>query len=172
MTSKKTPSPLSEVFQSFRRRGLKFAAVSIISTIVSQSALFFFITISSNLNRRELGWIAANIAAVIVGTVPSFILSKKWVWEKNDRTRFFSQVAPFFMISFVGLIFSTLLVGLASIFFSTPIVANLANLVGYGILWVFRFTILDRFIFSGSTPEKQDSHKPTSLQMENHPTKK
>ena len=96
--------------------------------------------------------VPANILANVVATVPSYALNRRWVWGKSGKSHFWREVAPFWILSFVGLAFSSLAVWLAGEFArshglhhgATALLVNLANLMSFGILWIVKFVIYNK----------------------------
>ena len=58
--------------------------------------------------------VAANVVANVVATVPSYVLNRRWVWGRGGRSHFWREVMPFWVLSFIGLAFSSPPVWLAS----------------------------------------------------------
>ena len=90
---------------------IKYAGVSVISTIVSQVTLFLVFGVFHLMSE-----VPANILANVLATVPSYALNRRWVWGKSGKSHFWKEVAPFWILSFVGLAFSSLAVWLAGDF--------------------------------------------------------
>ncbi len=61
-------------------------------------------------------------------------------------------MVPFWGLTFAGLILSTLFVAIASQWSDSTVVVSLANLAGFGVLWVAKFVILDAVLFNTHTP--------------------
>ncbi len=62
------------------------------------------------------------------------------------------QVLPFWAITFAGLVVSTLFAAVADRIFGAGIAVNIASLIGYFIVWVAKFFLLDR-LFGAPTVE-------------------
>jgi hypothetical protein len=60
-----------------------------------------------------------------------------------------TEVLPFWVITLIGLILSTICAHFADLWFESPIAVNVANAVGFGVVWVFKFVFLDRVMFGG-----------------------
>jgi putative flippase GtrA len=138
------------IVQRFRGKALRYVSVSVFGTVTTQALLW--------LTHGKLGWsgVAANIFSVTITAVPCYFLSRYWIWGKNDRNRFWGEVVPFWGLTLAGLILSTLFVAIASQWSDSTIVVSLANLAGFGVLWVAKFLILDEVLFNTHTPA--DAH--------------
>ena len=133
----------------FERRPIRYGMVSAISVVVGQSILLLCVVV--------LDWppVAANVTTVAIGAIPSYLLNRAWVWERRGGHDLGREVVPFWMMSFLGLGFSTLFVYLASRWTDAPLASSAANLLGFGILWVAKYFFLDAVLF-GDT----DEHDP------------
>jgi putative flippase GtrA len=144
----------SEVVRNVRARvgakHLRYAMVSAIAVPVSQVVL-----ITAHSVFGWAGW-QANILAVSVGCVPSYVLNRYWVWNKRSANRFWSEVAPFWGMAVLGLVFSTLLVHAADQWWESTLAVSAANLVAFGSLWVVKFLVLDRYLFGVPVIETPD----------------
>jgi putative flippase GtrA len=126
---------------------IKYASVSLISTVVSQVALILLFGVF-----HVLSEVPANIVASVLATIPSYALNRRWVWGKSGKSHFWKEVAPFWILSFVGLAFSSLAVWLAGEFarnhhlhhFGTAVLVNVANLLSFAILWIVKFVIYNK----------------------------
>ena len=120
---------------------LRFAGVSVVALVVTQGTLFLL--------NGVFGWpgVAANLVAVCVAAVPAYLLNRAWVWEKNGRHSVRGEIVPFWTYNLLGLLFSTMLVALADAWFGTTWSVQLANLVGFGVLWVGKFLFLEKVLF-------------------------
>ena len=139
---------------------IKYAGVSVISTIVSQVTLFMTFGVW-----RVLSEVPANILANVVATVPSYYLNRRWVWGKGGRSHLWREVVPFWVLSFIGLAFSSLAVYLAGDFArhhglshaTTTLLVNAANLFSFAILWIVKFVIYNK-LFHIDPIEYEEHH--------------
>jgi putative flippase GtrA len=130
-------------------RLLRCMGVSVISTTVSLSVLAAA-TVGFGLE----AWIA-NMLATAVATVPSYHLNRRWTWGRRDASDLWREVMPFWVLSFAGLVLSTLAVAITdgvlhSSHVSQPlstVIVLLAHLSGFGLLWIAQFVLLDRVLF-------------------------
>jgi putative flippase GtrA len=129
------------------RRLIRYGSVSAISTATSLVVLGLLVGLAS------FPAIWANVIAPSIGTVPSFELNRRWVWAQRGRRSLLGQAAPFVLLSFAGLLTSTVAVHLASAATSDTTrllhttAVELANVAAYGVLWVFQFVVCDRILF-------------------------
>lgn len=124
------------------RKPILYSAVSVVAVITSQITL----VICHALLGMSAEW--SNIIAVAAGTIPSYELNRSWVWGKTSKSHLWKEVVPFWVLSFVGLVFSTIVVSLAIDWWSdTTLVVQGANLAAFGILWVGKFLLLHYVLF-------------------------
>jgi len=130
------------------RKLVKYSMVSLVSIMVSQitQLVAFFLTHNG---------VLSSVTAVAVGTVPSYELNRRWTWKKNGPSHVWREIVPFWVMSFVGLVFSTVCVYFAEQWAEdrdltkarTALLLNLASLSAFGILWVGKFVIINRLLF-------------------------
>lgn len=131
------------------RKLLRYSAVSVIATTTSLTVLGVLVSTRT----LSPGW--ANLVATAVGTVPSFELNRRWVWGREGRSSFATEIGPFCAITFAGLALSTVAVSLTSAWIDThgidgamrTLLVQFANLAAFGAVWVAQFVILDRILF-------------------------
>lgn len=135
-------SGLIELAKTKGRKPLLYSAVSVIAVLTSQITL----VICHALLGMSAEW--SNVVAVAAGTVPSYSLNRSWVWGKTKKSHLWREVVPFWVMSFIGLVFSTVVVSLATKWFKdTTVVVQAANLAAFGTLWVGKFLILHYVLF-------------------------
>lgn len=128
-------------------RLVRYSAVSVVSTSTSLATLGGLV----GLVGLPPTW--SNVIATGVGTVPSFELNRRWVWNQAGRRSVMGQVVPFALFSFVGLVVSTVAVGFVSgrtagwSQLARTVAVLAANVASYGSLWVVQFQLLDRVLF-------------------------
>lgn len=125
----------------------RYAAVSGVSTVVSQSVLATLVA------TRATGAVWANVIATIIGTIPSFELNRRWVWGKRGRRSLGTEMVPFAVLAAAGLALSTLAVAMASHHVehwstaSRTLAIQLASLTAFGIVWLIQFVMLEKVLF-------------------------
>ena len=135
---------------------------SAVGVIGTQILLFGFLHI--------LDWkpVLSNFIAVTLMSVPVFLLNKHWVWGKRGRAHMRREVLPFWLFTVAGWLLSTLMVIL--VVKATRTDANpdgnkyavqMANIVGFGILWVLKYLFLDKIMFGTDhhTPYDEDEEQ-------------
>lgn len=140
-SQKTTAPPVTHVGKNYVKKVSRFLIVSAFNVAVGQSVLI--------LAHSWLRWpfAASNVAAVTVSAGPAYILTRYWVWEKRTKNHVIKEVLPFWGLAFFGLIVSTIAAGIANTYTDAQIVLNLVNLLSFGVIWIFKFFILDRFMF-------------------------
>ncbi len=99
------------------------------------------------------GYTVATLLVAAVVTVPNFFANKHFVWRVTSRENLRSQVLVFWVAMMLGVALATLFT-----YFVENAMANqtvlirgasvcFAQLLGFGIVWVGRFLILDRWLF-------------------------
>ncbi len=127
------------------RKALRYAVVSVISVVVSQVTLFALFA--------GFHWTArsANVAACVVGGVPSYYLNRRWTWGKRGRSHLWREVAPFWIVALASLVVSTVVadlaeaqaVEIASSRMAQGLIVNAAIIATYGVIWVAKFLLLN-----------------------------
>ncbi len=130
------------------RRFARYASVSAISTVTTLSVLGVLVGVI------EFPPTWSNVIAVGVGTVPSFVLNRRWVWRYNGPRSPWRQALPYCALSLAGLFLSTLSVHLAAeATLGSPRLVHtgaveVANFASYGALWLVQFVLCDRVLFN------------------------
>jgi putative flippase GtrA len=135
------------------RRFLRYGSVSAISTATSLLLLGVLVGV--------VGFPAiwANVIATAVGTIPSFELNRRWVWAQSGQRSLLRQALPYVLLSFAGLVISTVAVHVASDATAHAsravhtVAVELANVTAYGALWMVQFALCDRILFRPSADE-------------------
>lgn len=143
-------NPLKTTLKTVRAKGAKFAAVSVLATLVSQAFLFIFVKVFSAVwpQQPSLAWGVSNVIAVTLGAIPSFHLSRRWVWgQQKGGVSFKKEVVPFWGFSFLGLVASTASVVIVSKITDVTLAANLANIAAFMSLWVIKLVVFEKRVF-------------------------
>lgn len=123
------------------RRLLRFGAVSAVVTPATLVILWLL--------HAAAEWPAwqANLTAVSAGAVPAYVLNRYWVWGRSGRNRLWGEVVPFWALTLSGGAASTLAVDAAAGRWDNSGLLVLVNLGTYGLLWLFKFFVLDRLVW-------------------------
>jgi putative flippase GtrA len=137
-----------------RRKQIRYLVASAASLTVAQAVLAVTYGIA--------GWTAmtANVASFVVATAFAYVIQRRWTWRRNDRSNLWREVVPFWAIAGVGLAASTIAVRVAAGFAQENVASRLvqtlalvaASTATYGVLWVAKFLILERYLFGRATP--------------------
>jgi putative flippase GtrA len=130
------------------KKAIKYTLVSVISVIVTQIALLV-------LQLLHVDPVPANLAACTIGGVPSYYLNRRWAWGKSGKSHMWKEVVPFWTMNFVGIAFSTWSVAVADHWGQAHVdthlmrsmVVNAANLGSFGVLWIGKFLVFNKFMF-------------------------
>lgn len=146
-----SPPALAELARTpTGRKALRYSAVSVVSIVVSQLALFVTFDV---MHLADAAW--CQVIATAAGTVPAYTLNRYWAWGRRGRSDLLREVLPFWGIAFVGLAFSTYAVDLAvelgrhigASHLGIGLLAQAASLGSFGLLWVGKFILLNRVLF-------------------------
>ncbi|MEL7209898.1 MAG: GtrA family protein [Actinomycetota bacterium] len=132
------------------RRIVRYSAVSAISFPLTQVVLLICLV------GFDLSGAVSNVIAVTLVAIPAYILNRYWVWGKNSKNSFTTEVLPFWGITLLGMILSTACAYYADRWFESPFAINVANALGFGVVWVFKFFLLDSWMF-GDGSDSEDA---------------
>ena len=103
-----TPAALLDRLTRGRgEKALRYSAVSVVGVVITQTLL---VLLAGILNITP---VVANLIAVTTSAIPVFLLNKRWVWGKGGRARVRREVLPFWALTLLGLVISTVLVAIA-----------------------------------------------------------
>ncbi len=142
------------------RRAIRYSATSLICVAITQVLLFGFT--SKSLLHWSPGW--GNLSAVMLTSIPAFILNKRWVWGKRGKAHMRREVIPFGVFTLAGWILSTVMVVLVTNATEGQsyhqIAIQGANIAGFGVLWVLKYLFLDKIMFG------EHHHTPYDVDIE------
>ena len=131
------------------RKLVRYSMVSVVAVAISQAVLAVCYGV--------LDWSArvANITAVCVSAVPAYYLNRAWAWGKRGRSHLLKEIVPFWAMALLGLVLSTWATDAAESYavarWSSRLVQTVivmaASLAAFGVLWVAKFAILNRYLF-------------------------
>lgn len=148
------------------RRAIRYTATSLIGVGLTQILLIIFLHL--------LGWrpVISNFTAVVLTSVPAFLLNKYWVWGIRGRAHMRREVIPFWLFTVAGWALSTLAVVIIVKITRTPtnpngskIAVQAASVLGFGVLWILKYVFLDKIMFGHEgehihhTPYDEDAER-------------
>jgi putative flippase GtrA len=120
---------------------LKYSMASVVAVSVGQPVFWLF--------DGALGWdaIPANLVSVSVGAVPNYLINRRWTWHQTGRNRLWGEVVPFWVMSALGMILSLIAVNYADNRWDSTVINSIAQLSGFGVLWIAKFLVLDKVMW-------------------------
>lgn len=132
------------------RRWWRYGVTSAAATLISETALLALY------GDRLLGATAAAVVATAMGSVPSYLLSRYWIWPDANRKRAERQVLGYWTIAFASLAASS--VGTSVAASHAPaghlahlLVVGIAYVGMYGALWIVKFFLYQSTLFRPRT---------------------
>lgn len=126
------------------QRWWRFGWVSVMNIAITQTLLQCFYRFTS------LGAAWSNILAVGLSAIPGFLVMRRWVWGKVGNHSVTREIIPFWAYTFAGLALSTIAVAYVEDRWESALAVSLANIGAFGVLWVTKFLLLDRWMFASS----------------------
>src|SRR5262245_32073118 len=123
------------------RKLFKYSVASGTGVVVDVTVLVFCSTVLG------LPKMTSHLIAVCVSSIPNYLINRAWTWQQTGKDRLWSEVVPFWVMAFLGLGLSTLFVAYANHRWDTTLATTLANLSGFGVLWVLKFLVLDKLMW-------------------------
>lgn len=120
---------------------LRFGMASVVGIVITQALIVAFYGV------LELNATVANVLAVVLSAIPVFILNKRWVWGQLGPARIRREILPFWGFTLLGLVLSTVLVTVVDDHTERTWPVMLANICGFGLVWVAKFLFLDSVVF-------------------------
>jgi putative flippase GtrA len=137
------------------RKQLRYAAVSVVFVPLGQvliqllGATVFKSTVDGV---TEVNWVGASVSSAAILTIPNFFANKMLVWKNTSRDNLRTQIVVFWVAAMLGVSFATGLTFLVDWMIEShgwleKVAVFFAQLAGFGIVWLGRYVILDRWIF-------------------------
>jgi putative flippase GtrA len=89
----------------------------------------------------------SHLIAVFTSSVPNYLINRSWTWQQKGKNRLWAEVVPFWTMAVLGLILSTIFVAYATDRWDTTFATTVANLSGFGVLWLLKFLVLDKLMW-------------------------
>ncbi len=143
------------------RKKLRYAGVSVVFVPLGQICIQLLGRFSFDRDYTK-----ASLASAAILTLPNFFANKYFVWRDTNRDSLRTQVIVFWIAAMLGVTFATTLTWLVEkeVADKSALIESgavfLAQLLGFGLVWVGRFLVLDRWIFKAThqgvepTPEE------------------
>lgn len=120
---------------------IRFAAVSAITVPLGLALLWIFLEVA------EWRPLVANLVAVVIATIPNYLLNRYWVWNKRGKNSVTRELAPYWIMAVLGALLSSLLIWIADQFTDATLVFLAANFIAFGVVWVLKFFVLEKYLF-------------------------
>jgi Na+/melibiose symporter-like transporter len=143
------------------RKKIRYAGVSVVFVPLGQGLIQIF--------GLFMTFTTASLVTAAILTLPNFFANKLYVWRVTSKENQRTQIAIFWVAAMLGVTFATSLTwGVEQLTADQgEIVKRLAvfvaQLTGFGIVWVGRFLVLDRWLFRlthhGREPSPVEEHE-------------
>jgi putative flippase GtrA len=137
---------------------IRYSMVSVISTGVSLAVLALVFGVF-----HIWGEVGSTVFANVVASVPSYFLTRNWVWGKTGRSHLVKEIIPFWTMSALGIAFS--IIGAAAAkhlgtrlglsHFEQTLLVEVANVTSFAVFWVAKYLVFNR-IFKVHPVEELD----------------
>jgi putative flippase GtrA len=121
---------------------LKYSTASAVGVVVGQAVLIGCLNV--------IGWTAvpSNLVSVSFGAIPNYLINRRWTWHQTGKNRLWGEVVPFWVMSALGMLASLWAVAYAEDRWPDNTLAiALAQLSGFGVLWLAKFLVLDKLMW-------------------------
>jgi putative flippase GtrA len=128
------------------KRLFRYAVTSAISLGISEICLLALYS------SRTLGVTVSALVATLAGTIPSYLLSRYWIWSEANRKRVGRQVVLYWATSIASMLITSVSTGLITK--AAPgdhrehvIFAGAGFLAMNVVLWVSKYLVYQKIIF-------------------------
>jgi len=135
---------VEETQESAGGRAGKFLSITVVTVGIGQSLILILYV------GFDLSPIVSNALAAVAVAAIGFVLSVRYVWSSDLDRRYKVEIPAFIALSICGLVLSSVAVSVMAEAIDSPLAVNLASASAYGLLWIVRFFMLDRFIFGAT----------------------
>lgn len=145
-------SSLRELLRSARTRLLgRYAWSSVIAGVISEVVFL----VSFGLGALPS---VASVIAFVAGAVPNYLMNRYWAWRQTDRIRAGRELLPYIVIIVATAALASVITTAADAWLHDRVASHvwqvllvgIAFLGTYGVMFVIKFFLFDRFIFVGS----------------------
>ncbi|WP_246134785.1 GtrA family protein [Prauserella rugosa] len=140
---------------TFFARMVRALMSSGLATGMSQVTLIVLLTMDVNPT-------VASAAAFVAGAIPNYFVARRWAWNRKGKPDFKRELLPYLSVIALGGLASMTLTTVAGWIteplriegFVRVIVLDVAFLSSYALVFLIKFLLLDRFVYSGSNMQK------------------
>lgn len=134
---------------------LRYVVVSVLNVVNHQILL--------NIANSGWGWSGgiANVFAAVIAAIPAYLLTRYWVWNVRGSHSLREEIVPFWALSLAGLALSSGLAEGADRVFGAGIAVATASMIGYFVVWIGKFLILDR-LFADRDDDPDEGERRSS----------
>lgn len=146
------------------RKLLRYAGVSAVFVPVGQLLIQLLAQLTFDRDFTK-----ASVASAAILTLPNFFANKYFVWRDANRDNLRTQIIVFWVAAMLGVTFATTLTWLVekAVADKSHLVESgavfLAQLTGFGLVWVVRFLVLDRWIFRATHQSTEPSAEELAM---------
>ena len=130
------------------RKQLRYVGVSVVFVPVGQILIQLLGILFDG------DFVKASLTSAAILTLPNFFANKLYVWKVTNRDNLRTQVTVFWVAAMLGVAMATGLTYLVQHSMEKGLVKSLtvvvAQLVGFGIVWVLRYLLLDKWLFKAT----------------------
>ena len=129
------------------KKQLRYLGVSLVFVPIGQILIQVFGLLFDG------NYVKASLLNAAILTLPNFFANKRWVWRVTSKDNQRTQIVVFWVAAMLGVSLATgltLFVQEATKTQSkiiTALAVFVAQLTGFGIVWVGRYLVLDRWLF-------------------------
>ena len=138
------------------RKQLRYAAVSVVFVPLGQVLIQ---VLGATVFNRD--YTKASIASALILILPNFFANKYVVWKETTKDNLRTQIIAFWVFGIIAISFATFLTWLVEQPFHhhgdkgqrgllEALAVFGAQIVGFGVIWVVRYFVLDRWIFKAT----------------------
>lgn len=144
------------------RKQLRYAGISVVFVPLGQVLIQILAVVAFTTEVRrgggitkETNWVAASVASAAILTIPNFFANKYLVWRETSKDNLRTQMIVFWVAAMLGVTLATGLTYLVDAMISShgtieKVAVFFAQLAGFGIVWLGRYVILDKWIFKAA----------------------
>lgn len=140
------------------QRFSKALVTAVCGTILSQVTLISLLAGHTNST-------LASFLAFLAGAIPNYFISRRWAWGRDRKPRFRTETLPYIAIVTTTGLLSTGLTTLTDHLLRPLdmnevvriIVLDGAFVASYALMFILKFTLLDRLVFRGGNRSRGES---------------